>query len=285
LFRWKWDGNEREGVHTFEDMTASELPRHHGKIAVICIDGQKFTDLRKTYCQDVAGMQQFSKALVDAQQAFLDSLLAAWATDGTNRRFFASCAPTDGDSKTPPQNVDRLRFQRLVTAGDDSVYLMPAWLAWDFLQRFFAHPWNLKLIRKEEEGKEKNEDVSLTFRAGVVICSAKAPIHPIRELASQLECEIAREGAKSGIENPVAYEILKSFDLIGSRLGEYRKERRKILTAAQIVLDGNTMSATKARLEKMHLEYASADIKNWQRWPSKMESDAYHLSQWRDYIF
>jgi hypothetical protein len=284
LFRWKWAGNERESVHTFEEMTASRFPRHHGKIAVISIDGKGFTYLRNKYCQHTAGIQQFSRALVSAQQTFLDSLLAAWATNETDR-FFFPYRPTAEEERVGVKPGNLLRFQRLVTAGDDAVYLMPAWLAWEFLEKFFNHPWTLTLTGKDDNDKEVQVAVPLAFRAGVVICSAKAPIHPIRDLAGRLEAEIARETANPGIKNPVAYEILKSFDLIGPRLDEYRKERRKSLTAAQIVLDGTTMSATKTRLEKMNGECPSAEIKNWQRWPSGQESDAYHLSQWRDYIF
>jgi hypothetical protein len=78
---------------------------------------------------------------------------------------------------------------------------------------------------------------------------------------------------------------LKSFDLIGSRLDEYRKERRSMkLTAGQMVLEGTKMSAKKENLLKMNKEHPSAEIENWQRWPEKQEADAYHLSQWRDYI-
>jgi hypothetical protein len=56
------------------------------------------------------------------------------------------------------------------------------------------------------------------------------------------------------------------------------------LNESEIVLDGNALVDTKARLIQLGQDHTSAEIKNPARWPKGKESDAYHLSQWRDYF-
>jgi hypothetical protein len=295
-FRWRNGTTKKttESVYTFDQMTGSEILQHDGKIAVISIDGNGFTDIRNKYCQHMAGMQQFSAQLVEKQREFLDFLLAEWTKTETDPKlapkYFFPYMPSEDDKKIGRKPGNLLRFQRLVTAGDDAVYLMPAWLAWDFLERYFNHTWRLTLPFKDDNGHEMVEEVPLFFRAGVVICSAKAPIHPIRELAGQLEGEIGREAVNAGIENPVAYEILKSFDLIGPRLRDYRMQRAGELKLSDLILDGKKLSDKVTAFQKLDKKYSSAVIKNPRRWTEIEEcddyqiSDAYHLSQWKGYL-
>jgi hypothetical protein len=290
-FRWMRDGDEAEipTVQTFEEMTECKGDkRRTGRLAVISIDGKGFTKLRSDLCRNLNELRSFSDQLVEQQKSFMSELLKVWTGNLSDPRYFQSYNPRPEDAKRRTAGP-LFRFQRLVTAGDDAVYLMPAWLAWEFLTKFFEHQW--KLTRPLAEGR--TETRLLNFRAGVVICHAKAPIHPIRRLAHTLESEVAAEDGKS-LENPVAYEVLKSFDFIGASLKEYREQKRACLQPREALLEGKEIARLKIRLQELQTKASSGEIKTPLRWLDTLKSlndpkfqpgDLYHLSQWRDYIF
>jgi hypothetical protein len=272
-----------ETVQSFDEMTKyARKEQWSGKLALISIDGKGFGKLSSSLVKNAADLKWFSQELTRNQSEFWDSVRGAWAADKKDAHYFLDFIPDDDEKARGRQEGQLFRLQRLMTAGDDAVYLMPAWLAWEFLEMFFKHPWQLREI----DALSKADDVAmlhsppkpLEFRVGVVICSAKAPIHPIHSLARELEGLGRRDG------NPIAYEVLKSFDIVGQSLEGYRKKRRGPLNESEIVLDGNALVDTKARLIQLGQDHTSAEIKNPARWPKGKESDAYHLSQWRDYF-
>lgn len=315
-FRWQKDGKDEPTptVETFEEMTDDrdrDRSRRDGRLAVIHIDGKEFTKVRGKLCTNAANLAWFSKALTDLQEVFHSELMAGWTKDSKNSRYFFYYDPKNDPEKRRDKAGWLLRFQRLITAGDDATYLMPAWLAWEFLERFFT--WNWKLVPTTPEqtdalqgccGKGLTAEGKLTFRAGVVICHAKAPIHPILDLAHKLESEVAAEDGES-LEHPIAYEVLKSFDFIGAGLSKYRERKRAGLSPIDVLLDGKDLrkqdgadrSSLHLRLETGNDKIRSGDIKNpacWSRIKEKygpiipndfIPSDAFHLSQLRDYIF
>jgi hypothetical protein len=268
--------------------------RWHGKLAVITIDGKGFTKLRDDLCKTAADLKQLSEKLDLLQNAFHIALMEKWASNENDDRYFYEFIPKDGPEDKGRKPGKLLRFQRLVMAGDDATYLMPAWLAWKFLSAFFAHKWELKW--KAQTGLNEGT-FALAFRAGVVICHAKAPIHSIRDLAHKLESDVAAEDGK-GLANPIAYEVLKSYDFIGSGLEEYRKRKRAGLEAHEALLDGGNLRNVQTRLEQMKKYASSGEIKSAVRWDQALrslnellpsvgfqKSDFFHMSQLRDYIF
>jgi hypothetical protein len=297
-FRWKSGAGgimARRTVYDFNDMTSyPKEPRWHGKLAVITIDGKGFTKLRDDLCKTAADLKQLSEKLNLLQNAFHIALMEKWASNENDDRYFYRFIPKDGPEDKGRKPGKLLRFQRLVMAGDDATYLMPAWLAWKFLSEFFAQKWELKWTAQTEVNEKT---FALAFRAGVVICHAKAPIHPIRDLAHKLESDVAAEDGK-GLANPIAYEVLKSYDFIGSGLEEYRWKKRAGLEVHQALLDGGTLGPLQMRLEQMEKYASSGEIKSPVRWDEALrslnellpgvefqESDFFHMSQLRDYIF
>lgn len=297
-FRWKSGAGgivSRRTVYDFDQMTSYRTnARWHGKLAVITIDGKGFTKLRNDLCKTAADLKQFSDKLNLLQDTFHIALMGKWASDKNNDRYFYKFIPTDGPEDRGRKPGQLLRFQRLVMAGDDATYLMPAWLAWEFLSEFYAQKWELKWAAQTGEAETT---FALTFRAGVVICHAKASIHPIRDLAHKLESDVAAEDGK-GLANPIAYEVLKSYDFIGPGLEDYREKKRAGLKRHEALLDGGTLGPLQTRLEQMGISASSGEIKNPLRWDDALESlrktapgmgfqksDFFHMSQWRDYIF
>jgi len=288
-FRWKSGTKKIATVRTFEEMTEHKEKRLDGRLAVISIDGKGFTKLRGRLCRNFDDQRWFSDQLATLQTGFFEKLLNEWKDKtGDSYNYFPKSEDLQ-EGETSPW----LRLQRLMSAGDDAVYLMPAWLAWEFLTKFFTGDWKLNPETEDQRAAilelTSNGEMTakgLSFRARVVICSAKAPIHPIRDLAHQLESEIAKNDTDSDVKNPVAYEILKSFDFIGpSKLRGYREKRRTDkLNAADLVLEGSALAAKKDQLIQLDNKYSSAEIKNPKRWPKGEEAGAYHLSQWKDYI-
>jgi hypothetical protein len=325
-FRWAAgpDG-DTAAVRTFEEMTTYETGggirtngRWNGRLAVISIDGRHFGQIRSALCKYVSDLEWFTSELVKRQDEFRKKLAESWVkkngdTDFARYMFlYSPPVASTGAKPDEAQRIERLRqiygdyeeprlrLQRVITAGDDAVYLMPAWLAWEFLRIFFKSEWKLSpntkgqekaLVECQEKGLVSNG--ALTFRAGVVICHAKAPIHPIRELAHKLESDVAAEDGKT-LVNPIAYEVLKSFDFVGAGLNEYRERKRACLEPHEALIDGQEIANLECRLRELKEKASSGEIKTPLRWhetlarlndPNFQKGDLYHLSQWRDYIF
>jgi hypothetical protein len=306
-FRWRSDRPRHfpDAVQTFDEMTEWKgNPRWNGRMAVISIDGKGFGRLWTELCQNADDVREFSEQLLRAQDAFHGDLISA--SERTPEKYYVNYSPNREEMARGRAAGRLFRLQRLVAAGDDSVYLMPAWLAWEFLERFFDRRWVLMGelaqrawaldAKKNGEHAEGERPVPnpnpfpLSFRAGVVICHAKAPIHPIRELAHRLESEVAKRDGKE-IANPVAYEVLKSFDFIGPGLTEYRERKRAGLAASQVLLNGGKLKDLYDVLHDLNKTEPSSHIKNprfRRETNGNLRNDAadrYHLSQWRDYLF
>jgi hypothetical protein len=201
-----------------------------------------------------------------------------WAEETKSNRYFSTEIPKSAE---PPSGKRLLRFQRLVTAGDDSTYLLTAYLAWEFLTLFFAT--HRKIV-------VQNHDITLSYRIGLVICHDHAPVHRVRELAHELG-ELARSDNEE-IKNPIAYEILKSFDLVGPSLKDYRNLRvQGRIPASALVLDGMQLEGTFGRLKSLSDRLPFSRAKDSSRWEKLWEDfaiypfEAFHLSQLRDFIF
>lgn len=312
-FRWKsGTGGVKTArtVYDFNQMTdCPKKPRWHGKLAVICIDGKGFTSLRNDLCKTAADLNQFSDKLNELLNGFHIALMEKWVQNEEDSRYFYTFAPNDEKGARNRPAGQLLRFQRLVTAGDDATYLMPAWLAWEFLTIFFGRDWKWQwevqpgagTSQAKADAIDALKTSGLTFRTGVVICHAKASIHPVRELAHTLESDVAAEDGKY-LANSIAYEVLKSYDFIGSGLEEYRKKKRAGLEAHEALLDGGNLDSLQRRLEQMQKDASSGEIKSPLRWGDTLKrlnetaelpascgkyqlGDLFHMSQWRDYIF
>jgi len=297
------DGNNESvfTARTFEGLTSLSDPTdpRNLKLAVISIDGNGFGKLITDNCKNGARLQQFSGKMKGLQDAFEQSLLQDWYGRKGDKRYFVNAKvddafAMDGGGEGPNNRPDRLlRLQRLVTAGDDAIYLMPAWLAWEFLQKFFGVNWTITLT-------DPAASIPLTFRVGMVNCHHNAPIHRIRKLADELS-NLARNAAKDApvkIDNPIAYEVLKSFDLVGPDLAKYREDRvQKKLLPYQMLLDGKklkdqtlpdgTIQEGKLKqLRELEEKWPAGMIKDLSVWKDQSDDavNAFHLSQLGPYL-
>ena len=134
----------------------------------------------------------------------------------------------------------------------------------------------------------------------MVNCHHNAPIHRIRKLADELS-NLARNAAKDApvkIDNPIAYEVLKSFDLVGPDLAKYREDRvQKKLLPYQLLLDGKklkdqtlpdgTIQEGKLKqLRELEEKWPAGMIKDLSVWKDQSDDavNAFHLSQLGPYL-
>lgn len=162
------------------------------KLAVFYADGNKFSRFVVGKTDDE--LNTFDTAMTKMRKLLLATLLA-WVVE--QRDNF-------GPDKPIP-------FEVLLWGGDEYTFVLPAWLGWEFTQRFFEATkyW-------EFSGK------SLSHAAGLVFCHHKTPIGRIRDLTIALA-----DGVKSAapLQNAFDYLVLESLDFPAQSIADYWKAR------------------------------------------------------------
>ena len=238
-------------AHHFEDIADS---REHGslnqKMAVFYADGNKFGSIERQRVHEEKDLTELDDFFQKRRKTLLTALLrdevlnAGKAADWVNGR-----CPRDPDHADILES--RYRFETLLWGADESMFVMPAWAAWRFAARFFAHTqdWNLKDARLSQ-----TVDQPLTHSAALIFCQHHAPIHRLKDLAKEKMCEFAkglkdRNGNEIGRgRNQLVYQVLESFDHLGTeyeaaiarRLGEIAPPDRLVL--ADEAGDGKTLA-------------------------------------------
>ena len=197
----------------FQDLVAdgpAHLPMSLGSaMAVVYADGNRFGSIRNQVAPAV-----FSDRILALQRGLLRSVLA-WLTQGS-----------EGDGKTAfavagPDGGPRLRFETLLWGGDEMMFVMPAWLAFAFVDGFFAATgdWSIP-------AEKTNEPIRLTNTVGVVICHHKTPIRLARDLVKEVVDGIKEAGRARDPINAIGFEVFESImppsdGLSGFRNGLY----------------------------------------------------------------
>lgn len=187
----------------FEDLAKNPYySKLDGKIAVIYMDGNGFSKIQKALLESVSGDGQENKQkeidskIQNCRAEFLCDLLKEMV-DKTPNSGFNHAVQLQDEKKT-------IRFETLLWGGDEMLFVLPAWLGFEFIQYFFDKTQHWKI-----------DEYQLTHAAGLVFCSAKTPIANIRNLAQSL-AETVKESefrGKSGREqNAWSYMILESID-------------------------------------------------------------------------
>lgn len=177
-------------VDSFEELVGKPptgLPLSlQNAMAVVYADGNGFRKIR----DNATNPSEFSENLTKCQTALLTSILG-WYRAGRDKKHPAFVF---GDAR-------RLRFETLMWGGDEVMFVLPAWLAFAFIEGFFAATrcWNVG-------------STPLTHAVGVTICHHKTPIRLARGLAHDLadgikEAARAQKGVTLG--NAVSIEILE----------------------------------------------------------------------------
>ncbi len=187
----------------FEDLAKkSEYSKLDGKIAVIYMDGNGFSKIQKSLLESVSSDEQENK------QKEIDNKIQSWRaeflSDLLNEMIDDNPKSSFNHAVLEQDNEKTIRFETLLWGGDEMLFVLPAWLGFEFIQYFFDKTQHWKI-----------DEHQLTHAAGMVLCSAKTPIANIRNLAQSL-AETIKESefrGKTGREqNAWSYMILESID-------------------------------------------------------------------------
>jgi hypothetical protein len=102
-----------------------------------------------------------------------------------------------------------LRFETLTYAGEDIVWLAPAWLAWEVAGFLFAAARTATIAGAVPE-----------YRVGVVVCPENMPIRKGRELAEELAYKVTGDGSKDA---GCQIELVESIDVSDGYLDRHRE--------------------------------------------------------------
>ncbi|HEB86935.1 MAG TPA: hypothetical protein ENI68_07980 [Gammaproteobacteria bacterium] len=180
-------------------------PRLDGKIAIFYADGNDFGAIQRDAIQSpppdqqVNKQQEFDKTIRTNRAQLLADLLDEMLKG--NNGLFPHMITRSRDNAG--KEIDALRFETLLWGGDELLFVMPAWIGFEFVQLFF---------RKTEKWQVGGKP--LTHSAGLLLCSAKTPIRIARELAQMIADHIKEETRKTekGKRDAWDYMVLESID-------------------------------------------------------------------------
>src|ERR1017187_9535256 len=228
-------------VSEFTEMTSDDGGRHgnlRDKLAVLRFDGNDFGEVGHQ-CNTPALMNIFAKTTQEQQEGFFRALVSA------NPEGWWTAGP-----------VPKVRLEIVVYGGDEVTFVTPAWLGWKALRVFYEQAESWPPFESDKESRR------LTYSGGVVFCHRNAPIHVIRQLASDL-ADTAKDRAKAERKakgNFAVYQALESFDAIGEDLNDFINRRYQFnggrgvyLGLEEIRLLDDTMDYWRATLSRRKL--------------------------------
>jgi len=169
----------------------------HKKVAVIHIDGNGFGSIQAAKCRDEAKQSQFDKLVQGGRLGWLREHLR---TTIEEKDWL---------------NGKEYRMEILVWGGDEVVAVVPAWQGWALLSSYFRHSASWAVFQGEK----------LTHAAGMVFCHHNAPIHTVTALTRNLMEREAKAVSKTALNenrNVFVYQVLESFDTLGSEIEQQR---------------------------------------------------------------
>jgi hypothetical protein len=205
------------------------------KIAVFMADGDKFTELRNrikaTLNSTPKGLEVFSSALNRRTKELLKHLVEAMEAHekaGGDAKKAVSIEVLDSTRHRGKRDVNELlketpllRIETLMVGGDDTLFVVPAWLGWWLAVNFFtcANGWAIDTKDMKDvglEGVTPPADAKLLFSAGMVIAPVKTPIRALKAAAWDL-MQIAKDSG-GGLE----IEVLESLEPPAAGIIDYR---------------------------------------------------------------
>jgi hypothetical protein len=163
------------------------------KIAVLYLDGNKFSSIQEKQCTTPDALQKFDRLMQDKRREFLTALLQDCIIP--DKGFF---------------NHDLVRLETLLWGGDEMLLVVPASKGLRLLQFFyeFTKDWKFK-------------DNDLTHAGGLVFCRAKTPIRRIRKFAQELADAVKEKNRE---ESRFDYMVLESIDYPSESLEKLREK-------------------------------------------------------------
>lgn len=163
-----------------------------GKMVVLYLDGNSFRKARESDCARREKYRQFSDNVTAHRRKLLTEVVQ-------------HVVDTD-------KSHDVLRLETLLWGGDEAMWVLPAFKAWEFMQ----------VVQRNLNDKGIWGD-DLTHSCGLLIAPYKAPIKDLRALVNSLG-DVAKECPDGRKMNGVQIEFIKGFDLPGLSAGALRGE-------------------------------------------------------------
>lgn len=205
-------------VNDFKELSTGEeniFPDNlQQKMAVIYLDGNKFGALQRNICTSENKQKLFDQRLREIHQKGALSTLVHKITTRPHWRSIPN---------------KHLQLETLLWGGDEITWVVPAWQGWWFLAEFFqlSRSWDI-------------DDNILTNAAGLVFCHHNAPIKQVTDLARNL-AELAKDRSRD--ENLLAYQVLESFDHMGTALRDIRAQRcPPSVDNDELIISGESMA-------------------------------------------
>ena len=172
----------------FSDLVASpppEVPESvRAKLAVIHADGAGFGDARAALVDrdPVGGAATFARELRTLQSGFVQKLVDWLVASGRHGVLYE----TSGERK--------LRLETLLFGGDDMDFVLPAWMALEFVERF--HGWTKDWAIG---------GLPLSHRLAVIVGHHKTPIRQMRDLAHE-GVDLLRQSGRTNVFSVDVFE-------------------------------------------------------------------------------
>lgn len=244
-----------------ETETLSKLPLSlHNKMAVFFADGNAFgkhRDRAIDRAKDLSGLTKLSADLVKHQQELLKAI-TAWLQE-----HYQSDEENAWFAYDRRDGILRARFETLMWGGDEMLFVLPSWLAFDFAELFFStvKDWTV-------------DGNPLTFSAGMVICDRKTPISQAKTVAEDLSNaskKIARDAGPYGL-NTLQIEIFEGLSLPEHEVDSFRArlyfhgravaddEDQKQQTNMQLTIKGDDVRGLASRITDLQKKLPRSQV-------------------------
>jgi hypothetical protein len=207
----------QEVVNDFEQLT--DYPPAgllHRKLALIFLDGNKFGNFGRN-CRTPEESRAWSSFVQQNQDAFLRHLLSLLDVQGdmTPWRWSGEVVTNNGTTKHKNRSF---RLEVLRWAGDDLIFVVPAWCGWKVLGEFYRVFGTLPGVDGNPPTLRSWQGTEVTHSGSIIFAHHNAPIQPLMRLAEKLV-----RGAKDrGSSDMFACQVLESFDNLGTDVDEAR---------------------------------------------------------------
>ena len=206
----------QEVVNDFEQLT--DYPPAgllHRKLALIFLDGNRFGSFAKS-CKTPGDSRAWASFVQQNQDAFLKHLLSLGNATGAMTPWLWSGEVVTNEGQ-PKSKSRAFRLEVLRWAGDDMLFVVPAWCGWKVLGEFYRVFGTLPGVNGNPPTTRSWGGTEVTHAGSIIFAHHNAPIQPLIHLAEKLVLEAKTLGG-----DMFACQVLESFDNLGTNEHEAR---------------------------------------------------------------
>jgi hypothetical protein len=212
-------------ANSFAELAANNPPglppSLESKMAVVYLDGNKFTAIRENVVfgarndiPDVAAVRErqhtFSHFIRDARRQLLGAIL---------RHLSAQPGMLYTPKRVPKEDTERLKFETLLWGGDESLFVLPAWALMDLLPELADE-------LEKDDWEYPNSGYKLSHAVGIAICNIKTPINVAKRHAEDVANEaktLLKDDPLKAMRNVYSLQIFESIESPRADLGAFRE--------------------------------------------------------------